>query len=234
MQPSFQLCELFLGGPAVPSRLARPSRGCCSANPILSLAGLGHVVPNECRTSVALGWWDGGELVRENFGATIRLRCRLVPCCLGSRFSRRAIRSSPGGEVLSYLSLFELVRKSGERVIIDGPCLSACTLVLSVVPGNRICVTRKAVLGIFGLRGNAGHRGNLSGAGSRLDRSAWGTLSTSSFAPRPGAHGNVPILQLMLVGLPAGLPLITFHYQRLNSGPLLDRLSRAAVVCAGP
>jgi len=147
VQPSFQLCELFLGGPAVPSRLARPSRGCCSANPILSLAGLGHVVPNECRTSVALGWWDGGELVRENFGATIRLRCRLVPCCLGSRFSRRAIRSSPGGEVLSYLSLLELVRKSGERVIIDGPCLSACTLVLSVVPGNRICVTRKAVLG---------------------------------------------------------------------------------------
>ncbi len=57
------------------------------------------------------------------------------------------IQSSLGGEVLSYLSLFELVRKSGERVIIDGPCLSACTLVLSVVPGNRICVTHKAVLG---------------------------------------------------------------------------------------
>ncbi len=57
------------------------------------------------------------------------------------------IQSSPGGEVLSYLTLFELIRKSGERVIIDGPCLSACTLVLSVVPGNRICVTRRAVLG---------------------------------------------------------------------------------------
>ena len=57
------------------------------------------------------------------------------------------IRSSPGGEVLSYLSLFEVVRKSGERVIIDGPCLSACTLVLSVVPDDRICVTRRAILG---------------------------------------------------------------------------------------
>ena len=30
------------------------------------------------------------------------------------------IRSSPGGEVGTYLTLFELVRKSGERVIIDG------------------------------------------------------------------------------------------------------------------
>ena len=57
------------------------------------------------------------------------------------------IRSSPGGEVLSYLSLFDVVRKSGERVVIDGPCLSACTLVLSVVPGDRICVTRRAILG---------------------------------------------------------------------------------------
>ncbi len=86
------------------------------------------------------------------------------------------IRSSPGGEVLSHLTLFELVRKSGERVIIDGPCLSACTLVLSVV--------------------NVGHRGNLSDAGSRLDRPAWRALSTSSIAPWPGAHGDVSRLQL--------------------------------------
>ena len=57
------------------------------------------------------------------------------------------IRSSAGGEVFSYLTLFEVVRKSGERVIIDGPCLSACTLVLSVVPSSRICMTKRAVLG---------------------------------------------------------------------------------------
>jgi hypothetical protein len=57
------------------------------------------------------------------------------------------IRSSPGGEVISYLRFFEIIRNSGDRVIIDGPCLSACTLVLSVVPNDRICVTRRAVLG---------------------------------------------------------------------------------------
>jgi hypothetical protein len=39
------------------------------------------------------------------------------------------------------------VRRSGERVIIDGPCLSACTLVLSTIPRNRICVTSRAVPG---------------------------------------------------------------------------------------
>ena len=69
---------------------------------------------------------------------------------LGSVLSVSAevrIRSSPGGEVGSYLVLFELVRRPGERVVIDGPCLSACTLVLSIVPKRRICVTPRAVLG---------------------------------------------------------------------------------------
>jgi hypothetical protein len=44
------------------------------------------------------------------------------------------------------------VRESGERVVIDGPCLSACTLVLSIVPGERICVTKRAVLGFHAAR----------------------------------------------------------------------------------
>src|SRR5262245_52624626 len=44
------------------------------------------------------------------------------------------ILSSPGGEVSSFLEVFARVRQSGERVIIDGPCLSACTLVLSTIP----------------------------------------------------------------------------------------------------
>lgn len=62
------------------------------------------------------------------------------------------ILASPGGEVGPFLDLFEGVRDSGERVVIDGPCLSACTLVLSIVPSNRICVTRRAVLGFHAAR----------------------------------------------------------------------------------
>jgi hypothetical protein len=62
------------------------------------------------------------------------------------------IVSSPGGEVSSYLQLFASIRQSGERVIIDGPCLSACTLVLSMVPEDRICVTRRALLGFHAAR----------------------------------------------------------------------------------
>lgn len=57
------------------------------------------------------------------------------------------ILSSSGGVAASYVDFFTQVRKSGKKVVIDGPCDSACTLVLNIVPRKRICVTRRAVLG---------------------------------------------------------------------------------------
>ena len=62
------------------------------------------------------------------------------------------ILASPGGQVGPFLDLFDKVRATGERVVIDGPCMSACTLVLSIVPNERICVTRRAVLGFHAAR----------------------------------------------------------------------------------
>ena len=73
---------------------------------------------------------------------------------IASHLARADVRilSSQGGQVGPFLDLFEQINKSGERVIIDGPCLSACTLVLSMVPSSRICVTRHAVLGFHAAR----------------------------------------------------------------------------------
>lgn len=62
------------------------------------------------------------------------------------------ILSSRGGEVSRFLKLFDGVRKTGDSVVIDGPCLSACTLVLSIVPSRRICVTHRATLGFHAAR----------------------------------------------------------------------------------
>ncbi len=75
-------------------------------------------------------------------------------CALISLPARAEIRilGSQGGQVGPFLDLFEGVRASGDRVVIDGPCLSACTLVLSIVPSDRICVTRRAVLGFHAAR----------------------------------------------------------------------------------
>ena len=81
--------------------------------------------------------------------ATIALLGTML--CTPARAEVR-ILASPGGQVGPFLDLFERVRDSGERVVIDGPCLSACTLVLSIVPSERICVTRRAVLGFHAAR----------------------------------------------------------------------------------
>jgi hypothetical protein len=83
-------------------------------------------------------------------GAVIAL-VLLVASVAVARAELRIV-SSAGGEVGSYLRLFAMVRQSGERVIIDGPCLSACTLVLSEIPENRICITRRALLGFHAAR----------------------------------------------------------------------------------
>jgi hypothetical protein len=57
------------------------------------------------------------------------------------------IKGDPGGQIGPYLENLVALRSSGERVIIDGPCLSACTMVLGVIPRERICVTSRARLG---------------------------------------------------------------------------------------
>ncbi len=52
-----------------------------------------------------------------------------------------------GGKMEEYAARFQQVRASGESVVIDGTCLSACTMVLGLVPRDRVCATPSAVLG---------------------------------------------------------------------------------------
>ena len=65
----------------------------------------------------------------------------------GSASAEVRIVNDPGGEVSSYLRMFYEMRATGERIVIDGPCLSACTLLTGIVPRDHVCVTRRAVLG---------------------------------------------------------------------------------------
>jgi hypothetical protein len=62
------------------------------------------------------------------------------------------IEGSTGGNALTFLSVFESLRQSGERVIIDGPCFSACTLVVITIPRSLICVTKRAIFGFHAAR----------------------------------------------------------------------------------
>jgi hypothetical protein len=52
-----------------------------------------------------------------------------------------------GGRIGTYVDRYQEVRSSGEMVIIDGLCASACTIVLGAIPHDKICVTSHASLG---------------------------------------------------------------------------------------
>src|SRR6266849_4015358 len=79
------------------------------------------------------------------------------------------IKADPGGQIGPYLENLAVLRSSGERVIIDGPCLSACTMLLGVIPHERICVTPRAKLG-FHAAWNPGDNGRpvMSRAATQL------------------------------------------------------------------
>src|SRR6478736_9482024 len=57
------------------------------------------------------------------------------------------ISEDRGGQIGRYLQAYAAVRSSGENVVVDGSCLSACTLLLGVVPRERICATQNARFG---------------------------------------------------------------------------------------
>jgi hypothetical protein len=57
------------------------------------------------------------------------------------------ISADIGGKMQDYTTRFRQVRDSGEPVVIAGKCVSACTMVLGLVPNNRICATQNAILG---------------------------------------------------------------------------------------
>jgi hypothetical protein len=70
-----------------------------------------------------------------------------VAAAISPAFAIKRITDDPGGQIGPYLEGLAALRSSGEQVVIDGNCLSACTMVLGVIPRNRICVTPRARLG---------------------------------------------------------------------------------------
>jgi hypothetical protein len=117
------------------------------------------------------------------------------------------IVNDPGGEVSSYLRTFYQMRVTGERIVIDGPCLSACTLLTGIVPRDHVCVTRRAVLGFHAasyyndvsrslVPTRAGTRAALPPGNPRLDQPAWRAHAASHHDAWPGSGGALPVLPL--------------------------------------
>jgi hypothetical protein len=86
------------------------------------------------------------------FGLALLIGAISIPPCFTATVAATAtaaviIKDDHGGNIGAYWSRYSALRDMGERIIIDGTCSSACTLVLGIVPYDRICVTRNAQLG---------------------------------------------------------------------------------------
>jgi hypothetical protein len=89
----------------------------------------------------------GPGLHPSNFFLSIVCAGSVIAGAAGAALADYRIRKDYGGFIDQYKLKYAAVRDRGERVIIDGVCNSACTLVLGIVPLNRICVTPRASLG---------------------------------------------------------------------------------------
>ncbi len=68
---------------------------------------------------------------------------------IGVSASQAVVRISEdrGGRIGTYVDKYQGLKTSGETVMIDGLCASACTIVLGAVSHDKICVTSRATLG---------------------------------------------------------------------------------------
>src|ERR1043166_4268723 len=71
----------------------------------------------------------------------------LLVCGVSSASAPMLISEDRGGQIGHYLQAFAVLRSTGESVVIDGNCLSACTLVLGLMPSSKVCATEKARFG---------------------------------------------------------------------------------------
>jgi hypothetical protein len=88
-------------------------------------------------------------MIAEDLSMQVRATLQAMLLTLISVASASAgvrISDDQGGQIGAYLSKYQALRASGDQVIVDGTCASACTMLLGVIPRNRICVTPRAVL----------------------------------------------------------------------------------------
>jgi ATP-dependent protease ClpP protease subunit len=64
----------------------------------------------------------------------------------GTSHAEVRIARDQGGQIGRYVDRYEQLRASGQTIVIDGLCASACTIILAAIPHDKICVTPNANL----------------------------------------------------------------------------------------
>jgi hypothetical protein len=104
----------------------------------------------------------------------------ILACGVSSASATMRISEDRGGQIGQYLQTFAALRSTGERVVIDGNCLSACTLVLGLIPRDQICATERARFGF--------HAAWMPDVDGRPITSPMGTQALWNIYPVPVRH----------------------------------------------
>src|SRR5437899_12962946 len=125
------------------------------------------------------------------------LAALLLLAGVGASHAVVRIAEDRGGRIGAYVDKYQDLRSSGETVIIDGLCASACTIILGAVPHDKICVTSHANLGF--------HAAWDFGANGRVVTNAEATHMLYSMYPPPvrkwiSARGGLTQRMLFLRG----------------------------------
>jgi hypothetical protein len=118
------------------------------------------------------------------------------------------ITDDRGGLLTAYEERFEAARASGETVIIDGACQSACTLAIGILPRGQVCATPNAMLGFHAAWRPAANGGKVTSAvATHAMYEAYPANVRRWIARRGGLSGRVIILkgrELTAMVLPCG------------------------------
>lgn len=66
--------------------------------------------------------------------------------CVSPATAAYKITFDPGGSVFEFIQKYVAINDVEGKVVIDGACISACTLVTALVDDNRVCITPRARL----------------------------------------------------------------------------------------
>jgi hypothetical protein len=128
--------------------------------------------------------------------AKIALVAFLIVAGISAAQAAVRIADDRGGRIGNYLDKYEALRTSGQTVMIDGECLSACTIVLGTISHDRICVTPNASLGFhaaYDMGGNG--RAVTNTAATRMLYSHYPSQVRHWIAARGGLKSQMIFLQ---------------------------------------
>ncbi len=81
----------------------------------------------------------------KTFGSVL---AALIVCVCTTASARTIhITNDRGGLIVAYEARYRAAAAHGDRFVIDGSCLSACTMAIGIFDSKHICATRRAVLG---------------------------------------------------------------------------------------